>query len=328
VDDMTMDRVKQDLQTTFEQVKSAVGWSVDKRISLLIASYYVTTGKTFDGKRLLAMSDAIKKKAGWFSPLRSHIHFMMAAFLESNDEDPAISIDELLSKQEILKEAGFKTNAYSYLSALLLAKDPGKQVIEATGAKNLYDEMKSHHPFLTQANDYPYALMLGKLDGDQKERAATMNRYYTELRSEGFYMGNDLQWMSQVLTHVSPTYDANRVSKAIHVRDQLKSADVKVKMTHYVMVGFLAMLDIKDSEIQHVIDTYRKLASMKLFTWYKDMILPIAVQLETKHLIDNHDTASVSLATTIEMIMQAQQAAMISTMAATNAAVAASNNGS
>jgi len=325
---MTMERVRQDLQSTFEQVKSAVGWSVDKRISLLIASYYVTTEKPFDRNRLLAMSDANKKKAGWFSPLRSHIHFMMAAFLESNHKDPATSIDELMSKQEILKEAGFKTNAYAYLSALLLTQEPEKRVVEATRAKNLYDEMKSHHPFLTSANDYPYAVMLGRLEGEPKQRAATMNRYYTELRPQGFYMGNELQWMSQILSYVSPIYDVNMVSKAVHVRDQLKNAGVKVKMTHYVMVGFLAMLDIKDNEIQHVIDTYRELESMKLFNWYKDMILPIAVQLETKHLIDNHETTSVSLATTIEMIMQAQQAAMISTMAATNAAVAASNNGS
>jgi len=77
---MTMEQVKQDLQTTFEQVKTAVGWTVDKRILLSIASYYVTTGKTFSGKEFLATSDAIKQKSSWFSPLRSHIHYMMAAF--------------------------------------------------------------------------------------------------------------------------------------------------------------------------------------------------------------------------------------------------------
>ena len=325
---MKLDQVKRDIQTTFEQVKSAVGWTVDKRISLLIASYYVTTGKTFNGKLLLETSDAIKKKTGWFSPLRSHIHFMMAAFLENNQKHPEVSVDELLSKQEILKSAGFKTNAYSFLSALLLSEHAEDQKSEAHSAKNLYDEMKKNHPFLTQADDYPYAIMLGKLEGDSKERATTMHRYYTELRPQGFYMSNDLQWVSQILTYASPIYDANMVSKAVHIRDQLKNAGVKVRMTHYAMVGFLAMLDIKDSDIQHIIDTYRALAEMKLFSWYKDMILPIAVQLEIKHLIDNQETTSVSLATTIEMIMQAQQAAMISTLAATNAAIEASNNGS
>ena len=323
-----MKQVKQDLQTTYEQLKTAVGWTVDKRISLSIACYFVTTGKPFNAKNLLATSDAIKKKTGWFSPLRSHIHYIMAAFLESSHEDPAVAVDELLEKHGILKSAKFKTNAYSYLSALLLSQNPDDQKAEVERAKTLYDEMKSHHPFLTQSDDYPYAMMLAKLEGDPKERAATMNRYYTELRPQGFYMGNQLQWMSQILTYGSPIYDANMVSKAVHVRDQLKSAGVKVKTIHYVMVGFLAILTSKDSEIQHVIDTYRELEDMKLFNWYKDMILPMAVQLETKHLIDNQDTTTVSLATTIEMLMQAQQAAMISTMAATNASVEASNNGS
>lgn len=324
---MTMDQVKQDLQTTFEQVKNAVGWTVDKRITLSIANYYVTTGKTFDGKRFLATSDAIKQKTGWTSPLRSHIHYMMVAFLAKEDEDPAISIDNLLTKQGKLKSAGFKNNIYSYLAALLMSDDATLQGLHAEQAKHLYDAMKSHHPFLTQPDDVPYAVMLGKLPGDSKERAATMNRYYTELRPQGFYMGNELQWMSQILTYKSPSYQANLVGQAVHIRDQLKSAGIKVKSMHYVMIGFLAALEIKDVELQHVIDTYRQLETMKLFNWYKDMILPIAVQLETKHIIDNEGTTSVSFATTIELMLQAQQAAMIATMAATNAAVASSGGG-
>ena len=324
---MKMVQVKEDLLSTYERVKSAISWTVDKRIALSITSYYVTTGKTFDGKRFLATSDAIKQKSGWTSPLRSHIHYMMAAFLTKDDEDPSISIDTLLTKQASLKSAGFKTNVYSYLAALLMSDEKSLQDAEATQAKLLYDAMKAHHPFLTQPDDVPYAVMLGRLPGDQKERAATMNRYYTELRPQGFHMGNELQWMSQILTYKSPSYQTNIVGQTVHIRDQLKAAGIKIKSMHYVMVGFLAALEIKDEELQHVIETYRQLETMKLFNWYKEIIFPIAVQLETKHIIDNEGTASVSFATTIEMIMQAQQAAMIASMAATNAAVASSGGG-
>lgn len=324
---MKMVQVKEDLQSTFEQVKSAIGWTVDKRIALSIASYYVTTGTPFNGKRFLATSDAIKQKSGWTSPLRSHIHYMMAAFLSKVDEDPSISIVNLLTKQDSLKSAGFKTNVYSYLAALLMSDEKTLQHTEAAQAKLLYDAMKIHHPFLTQPDDVPYAVMLGRMPGDQKERAATMNRYYTELRPQGFHMGNELQWMSQILTYKSPSYQVNLVGQSVYIRDQLKSAGIKVKSMHYVMVGFLTALEIKDEELQHVIETYRQLETMKLFNWYKEMILPIAVQLETKHIIDNKESASVSFATTIEMLMQAQQAAMIASMAATSAAVASSGGG-
>ena len=322
-----MDQVKQDLQITYEQVKNSVGWTVDKRIPLSIASYYVTTGKTFNGKGFLATSDMIKQKSGWFSPLRTHIHYMMAAFLQNDNEDPSIAVENLFAKQDILKSVGLKSNAYSYLAAVLMTDDSNQQPIEATQAKHLYDEMKSHHPFLTQPDDVPYAVMLGKLPGEPKERALTMNRYYTELRSQGFYMGNELQWMSQILTFKSPTYNANMVAQALHVRDQLKSAGVKIKSMHYVMIGFLAALEIKEEALVHLIETYRDLESMKLFTWYKEMVLSIAVQLETKHIIDNESITSVSVATTIEMMMQAQQAAMVASMAATSAAVASSSGG-
>ena len=324
MNDMTMNQVKQDLQTTFEQVKNAVGWTVDKRILLSIASYYVTSGKTFNVKQFLATSDVIKQKSGWFSPLRSHIHYMMAAFLQNEHKDSSIMVDNLLMKQDILKAAGFKSNVYSYLAAVLMTDDSNH---EASQAKYLYDEMKSHHPFLTQPDDVPYAVMLGKMPGDPKERAMTMNRYYTELRSQGFYMGNELQWMSQILTFKSPTYNANVVAQAVQIRDQLKKAKIKIKSMHYVMVGFLAALEIKEEALEHVIETYRELETMKLFNWYKEMILSIAVQLETKHMIDNEDITSVSFATTIEMMMQAQQAAMVATMAATNAATASSGGG-
>lgn len=324
---MKMVQVKEDLLATFEQVKNAVGWTVDKRISLSIASYYVTTGKTFDGKRFLGTSDVIKQKSGWTSPLRSHIHYMMAAFLTKEEEDPSVPIDNLLTKTDSLKSVGFKNNVYSYLAALLMSDEKPLQDTEAAQAKLLYDAMKAHHPFLTQPDDVPYAVMLGKLPGDLKERAATMNRYYMELRPQGFYMGNELQWMSQILTYKIPSYQANIVGQAVHIRDQLKSAGVKIKSMHYVMIGFLAALEIKDEKLQHVIETYRQLETMKLFNWYKDMILPIAVQLETKHIIDNEETASVSFATTIEMMMQAQQAAMIASMVATSAAVASIGGG-
>lgn len=320
-----MDQVKLDLQTTFEQLKNAVGWTVDKRITLSITSYYVTSGKKFNGQRFLAISDAIKQKSGWTSPLRSHIHYMMAAFLENEHEEPSMAVDELLAKQAILKSAGFKTNAYSYLAALLMTKKETEQSLEASHAKQLYNEMKVHHPFLTQHDDVPYAVMLGKLQGNHKERAATMNRYYTELRSQGFHMGNELQWMSQILTYKSEAYHSHIVDDAVQIRDHLKKAGIKVRTSHYVMVGFLTTLEIKSEALQHVIETYRELENIKLFKWYKDMILPIAVQLETKHIIEG--ATSVSVATSMEMMMQAQQAAMISTMAATSAAVAASSGG-
>ena len=321
-----MENLKKKLEETYSQVENAVSWSVDKRILLSIASYYVTTSKTFSGQRFLAMSDMIKQKSSWTSPLRSQPHYMITACLESESQDPSEAVDAVLAKHDLLKESGFKQSIHSYLTTLLMSDDSKEQASDVARAKALFNEMKKHHPFLTSADDYLYAMMLGKMEGNVVERAETMNRYYRELRKHGFYMGNELQWMSQVLTYTGAEYDENIVSRAVSIRDQMKTAKVKVKMSHYVMVAFLAVLNVTDMQLQHVIETYRELGKMKLFRWYKDMVLPIAVQLETKHMIDQSETSTVQFLTTIEMVIQAQQAAMVATMAATSSVIATSGN--
>lgn len=319
-----MEKVKKKLEETYSQVENAVGWSVDKRIILSIASYYVTTGKAFNGQRFLTVSDTIKEKSSWSSPLRSQAHYMLVAFLENESQDPSKAVDAVLAKHDLLKEAGFKRSPHSYLTTLLMSDDAEEQASDVTRAMALFNEMKKHHPFLTSSDDYLYAMMLGKMEGNASERAETMNQYYRELRKHGFYMGNELQWMSQVMTYTGAEYDENIVSRAVSIRDQLKTAGVKVKMSHYVMVAFLAVLSVTDTQLQHVIETYKELSKMKLFRWYKDMAIPIAIQLETKHMIDQSETSSVQFLMTIEMVIQAQQAAMVATMAATSSVIASS----
>jgi len=319
-----VEKVKKKLEETYSQVENAVGWSIDKRIILSIASYYVTTGKAFNGQRFLTVSDTIKDKSSWTSPLRSQAHYMLVAFLENKGQDPSEAVDAVLAKHDLLKEAGFKRSSHSYLTTLLMSDYVEEQASEVTSAMALFNEMKKHHPFLTSADDYLYAMMLGKMEGNAVELADTMNRYYRELRKQGFYMGNELQWMSQVLTYKGTEYDENIVSRTVSIRDQLKATGVKVRMSHYVMVAFLAVLNVTDMQLQHVIETYNELSKMKLFKWYKDMGLPVAIQLETKHMIDQTESSSVQFLMTIEMVIQAQQAAMIATMAATSSVIASS----
>ncbi len=314
------------LEEIYSQVQNAVGWSVDKRILLSIASYYVTKSKSFNGQRFLAVSDTIKQKSSWASPLRSQAHYMLAACLENESQDPSDAVDAVLAKHDLLKDAGFKQSPQSYLTTLLMSGNVEEQASDVKRAKVLFNEMKKHHPFLTSADDYLYAMMLGKMEGNAVERAETMNRYYRELRQHGFYMGNDLQWMSQVMTYTGAEYDENIVSRAVSIRDQVKTAGVKVKMSHYVMIAFLAVLKINDMQLEHIIETYRELVTMKLFRWYKDMVLPIAIQLETKHMIDQSETSSVQFLITIEMVIQAQQAAMVASMAATSSVIASSGS--
>ena len=88
----------------------------------------------------------------------------------------------------------------------------------------------------------------------------------------------------------------------------------------------MAALKLDEEQLNEVVTNYESIASMKLFSWYKDSALPIAFGLSLRSSKEAYATAAISMATSLELILQAQQAMMISTIAATSAAAA--NSGS
>ncbi|TQR18991.1 DUF4003 family protein [Psychrobacillus vulpis] len=318
--------INQKIENTFKELKKVVGWSVDKRVTLSLAGFYVTLGKEFDEGRFREIEGYIKKKAGIFSPLRSHLHPLFVATLDTSGLEPIQAVDILLEKVEALKKASFKVNSYTYLAALLMSNEKETWPNEMERARQLMADMKKHHRFLTSADDYPYAMFLGKLEGDTAVRAETMNRYYQDLKQHKFYVGNELQWMSQVLTYTNPNYEEDLVSRAVVIRDGLKSVKIKTSMPQYPMIGFMAVLKMNEDQLNAIVTTYESLANMKLFAWYKESALPIALGWEMRASKEAYATAAISMATSLEMLLQAQQAMMISTMAATSVAVSSNSN--
>ena len=84
---MDANAIRRDIEMTYEKVKSLAGWTVDRNVVLTITSYYVTSDREFDAESLSRSMDAIKQKAGWFSPLRGNLLPMMAAFLDQPGVD-------------------------------------------------------------------------------------------------------------------------------------------------------------------------------------------------------------------------------------------------
>lgn len=318
--------INEKMEQTFNVLKKYLGWTVDKRVTLALAGYYITLEKEFNEKRFHEIATHIKKRAGILSPLRSHLNPLFVATLDVSDLEPQLAVDLLIEKAEALKTASFKMNSYTYLAALMMSEDKDKWPYEMERAKQLMADMKKHHRFLTSTDDYPYAMFLGKLDGDTAVRAETMNRYYVELKKHKFYGGNELQWMSQVLTYTNPEYEKDLVPRAVIVRDGLKTVKIKTSAPQYPIIGFMAALKLNEEQLNEVVTTYESIANMKLFSWYKDSALPIAFGLSLRSSKDTYATAAISMATSLELILQAQQAMMISTIAATSVAASSSSN--
>ncbi|MCG7343476.1 DUF4003 domain-containing protein [Sporosarcina sp. ACRSL] len=323
---MQMDMIRQEVETTYDKVKSLAGWSVDKNVVLTITSYYVTAAKEFDAVIFSRAMAALKERAGWFSPLRGHLLPMMAAFLTQSDDSVDEAADRLMEKQQVLKQAGFRNTIHSYLAALLMDDDANTFREEATRAKQLYDAMKKKHYFLTSDDDYAYAMLLGKKGEDSEDHAQAMRAYYDALHEEGFRTGNELQWLSQVMTYINISFESQLVKRAWEIYQMLRK-ETKAKPVHYPMIGFLTVFKVEDGKIEEIIRLTEQLEQSKRFKWNREMALSIAIGHVMHQLTDSADQVSVSLAASVDMILQAQQAVMAATVAAVAASSTSSSNG-
>ena len=308
------------IEQTFSEVSKITGWAVDKRIALAVTNVYLSRNRIFDGNAHEAAVEIIKKNEGWTSPLRSHLLHIAAAFMVIKEEDVGNSLKLINQNQKELNNAGFWKTSYTYLAALLMKKPE-----EAERTRKLYEEMKKHHKFLTSNEDIPYAALLASREGDLEERATTMNMYYRDLREQGFTMGNDLQWLSQIMTFDSPAYDPEMVGRVLAIHQFFKEEKIKIRTAQYPILGFLAVTRVDGEALRGIASNTRELEKHKIFRWYKDMAFSTAVQQAMTDSIDAQDIAAMTFSTSLETLMQAQQAAMMVSM---NAAIISSTNNS
>lgn len=308
------------IEKTCNEVAKTLGWTVDKRISIAVTNFYLAQGQTFPSAQHQEASKTIKKSEGIFSPLQTHLHHIAAAYLTLGAEDSATGLKILNEKQQHLNEAGFRKSSYTYLAALLMNEEE-----EAAAAKELYDAMKEHHKFLTSNEDIPYAVLLARQGGDISERAETMNAYYKELREHGFYMGNELQWLSQVMTFHSAVYDPKVVGRVLAIKEFFQTEKTKIRSSQYPVLGFLAAAEADGNMLKEIVNATQQLEKTKLFKWYKDLAFSTAVHYALRDAASIQDLSNAAFSTSLEMLLQAQQAAM---MASINASVIASSNNS
>lgn len=317
--------IENEFANTVEEVSKAAGWTVDRKIVLAIANTFVASGKTFDATKYKNVLLEMKKQSSWLSPLRTTVGYSIAANLMEQD-DAEKAVKNLLTNVSILKEAKFRSGNFSYIGAQFLTEDEQDKKTHAQAARALFDAIRKHHPFLTSYEDIPYAILLSSPSDDVELRADTMNQYYKELRTSNFNAGNELQWLSQVLTFLSPKFDGQLVPDVVTLRDGLKKQNVKVKAMHYPLLGFLAILNLDKAQLQGLIDLYHELKDMKLLKWHREFVLFMAVQFAIYDMAKVQKSLSMTIMSSIELLIQAQQAAMIAAVSA--AAIASSSSSS
>ncbi|MEH7883791.1 DUF4003 family protein [Bacillus sp. JJ1609] len=311
----------------YSELRERFRWKVsDSSVLMMVASLYISNNRSFDIERYNDVAEYIKNQSGLFSPLRSQSRFTFAAMLDTRFDNPKEMFTHFIAAYDELVSAGFSRNIFTYIAALLLittdAKDLGSL---SERARSIYKRMSEEHLFLTGHSDYPLAVMLAQSDRQTDELIFHMEDLYSKLSQNGFRKGNDLQSMSHILSlHENGSVD-DLVAKSAEIFDRLKKEGIKPKSMFYPQIALLTFIENGIDNLTEIREIWEQLNAEKPFKWKKDINFMMAVTFVVSDKIENSSLLQTSLSTTIETLIQAQQAASIA--AISGAAVASSSTG-
>ncbi|PFK47677.1 hypothetical protein COI93_00865 [Bacillus cereus] len=314
----------------YGQLKGELKWKTsDSRTGMMIAAMYAGSDKPFHLGRFLEISNYIKDEVGMFSYLKSYHRFVVAATLDIHFTHYKKAFQQFLDVYERLVVGGFTRSIFTYLAAAaLLSEESGQYDARIEKSQQVYKRMKKDHFFLTGANDYPLTVLLA----GQPEKVDTLmdrvERLYQKLATAGMYKGNDLQFLSHILSLNKDVNEDILVERYMNIWNMMKQEKVKVKQMHYPAIGLLALLEDGEKEVHSVRAFIEKLQGDKLFRWHKDVNILIAIQLFVSQKGAESQAANTGLQTMIEVLIQAQQAAMIAAITASSAAASSASSGS
>ena len=296
--------IEQRLTETYEVIKKQLRYQAVTPLMLTLATTFSLRDEGFNVKKYDILKNEVKKQTGVFSYLRSNIGIVLPYLMAKPSE--AQAVQQLLSNYECLIKQKFARSNFSYLAATYVQDEA-----HAERAYAYYTALRNYHPFLTTQDDTPYAVLLTMDAHDVEERAATVHHYVKALVEQGYYKGNDLLWLAQILTVETTAYEPERIEAVLRVEQQLKREGIKKKQQNYVLIGILAFLDYNDTQIAAIINLTKTIEKLPQYKWYKQYALYSALQI-TLYVAKNdlNVTLSTTLLTAVETAVQSQQLAV------------------
>ncbi len=323
---MTLQQKTEQMIDIFSAMNEKNKWT-DDRVLMMAASVYVVKGKAFEAERYHQLCEYIKNESGVFSYLRQPIRFTVAAWLDTRFDNPEETFHQYNDLYNRMIEKGFKRNNFTYIAALALLqqnRDEKDRDAAIQRSMTIYERMKGEHPFITSKDDYPLAVILSQQEGEVDELIERMETFYRQLSKNGFWNGNNLQFLSQMLSLDTEHDSSLLIERTQGVFDDLKRASMKPKTMHYPDVGILALVEGSRKSVDDVRAIRDYLNKQKKYRWHRDLNYKLAVQLVVSEALSEHAVAEAGLFTSMEVIMQAQQTAI---MAGSIGAVAAADGG-
>ena len=304
------------------------GFRFENSTSLRFAALnYIMNGKKPSVAGIKAVRDALRKQTGVFSDFRGLMLFSICALLDAGYSEGIEAVDRLIESAEILKKVGYKNSMYMPLCAYTLMKqapEPGEPSRIPGRGLEIHALMRERHPFLTTREDYLLSLLMaarGNVSTEQLEKQ--MEICYTALHEAGFMKGNQLQFMSHILT-LDGGDSREKARRCADIRSCLRDQGIRVPMSGSGSLAVLTLMSMETNNIvDRVIEVVRELRNTKGFrcTGKLEHIM-LATGLAGHELVAGAGLEAVA-GLTLQTILMAQQAAVIAAVAAAGASTAA-----
>ncbi|WP_163138491.1 DUF4003 domain-containing protein [Bacillus subtilis] len=306
----------------YAELKTKLKWKVSHdQILMLISSAYIVNKREFDFQRFYDLSSYIKSNIGSFSTLNSHHRFTVASILDIHFQHEAKqTFQTFIDVYNEMVKLGYKRDMFTYLSALILLT--GKS--ETTNQKEqmnmglaVYQQMKKNHYFLTSTQNVPLAVLLGE-NGEGLQALQKAETCYQLLAANGFKKGQYLHQVSHILALQSEKEPEMIVSACKQIYQSITESVKKPKDYHYPDLALLTFLE--EPDIKTVLCITDELNQEKAFKRQKEMNFKIAVSLYLSEHMEKNLLMESGLYTSIETVIQAQQAAAIAAIISSTAA--------
>ena len=316
---------------TFERLRSRKRWSTDTATYRFVALTLGAAGAGMSHDRLEEVAAGLRRRAGWTSPLRSEIRYVVAAMILRRNLDAARVHHQVIATRDRFREHGIKRRGIgATLAALLLALQAEGKRVAGTHLDRLariYAQWRADHFWLTDANDLPAAALHAGRDVSVESLTEDVRRVYARLRDAGFRRGNQLQLVSHLLA-VDPRGADTAVQRCAGVAAHLRSAGERVGAGRYDEVAVLALTQGPPEQVVDRVLRYRDRLRTARPRPSKDIAFSLAAGIELaedSEQAGERSAGDLAALQSIRAILDAQQAA---TIAAVSAGAGAAGSGS
>jgi len=271
-----------------------------------------------------ATAERLKSDAGWTSPMRSAIRYLIAAMLVRNDLEPArfsAACDEVEAGIKDRKLRRSKCHAVLTTMVLLSSGESGIDPAHLDRMAEIYGGMKEHHPWITNQGDYAPCALLATTDGTVEQMMRRFEGAYDGLRELGYGRGDQLQRASHLL-YFNPVEDQVALARFDGLFRQFKESGLWMHGGDYDEMAILSFVDAAPVTVVDKVLQHRESIAELRPRPGKEMSFSLAcgtgfVELARAACTDVTDTA---LLIQFQGILDAQAAAVIASTTAASAA--------